>query len=296
MSVLKDLPDLIRLAMTRWKVKTQRNIILALLLSMRQLGFKLESKRSWLRYIWVSAPDGSFDHWFNLRGRAFAVGTILNKLGFWRLAGQLLSGTELVPGARRRVYLEKLSAASEHYYCSQPIFDLRQSHPENRMRVTFKWFCSYMGDVEYQVMGDTPVRSIEVHQASNHTLEYARTIHNYNGDPTSFERNVLSAQGGVSIHCTEDREYPKRWQPELYDAFVAHLHAMHEQAAVQMEDMYTRWQVPADQRAVMAPAFIPRPIFFNMQTQRYETESWFEERERAASVDGSISKGAIRTL
>jgi hypothetical protein len=33
-----------------------------------------------------------------------------------------------------------------------------------------------------------------------------------------------------------------------------------------------------------------------MQTQRYETESWFEERERAASVDGSISKGAIRTL
>lgn len=146
------------------------------------------------------------------------------------------------------------------------------------MSVTFSWKLSYLGCVEYEVYGETPVRSIEVHNASASTIEYSRTIFNHGDDPTSFERNVLSAQGGVSINYSEERGYPKHWEPWFYDAFVEHLKAKHAESVASLAAMYDKWNVPENERDVRADLFIPRPIYFDHITQRFETEPWFKQQ------------------
>jgi len=151
------------------------------------------------------------------------------------------------------------------------------------MTTTFKWFCSYFDTVEYKVFGSTPVRSLEIHHGSEDCLNYMKSIHNYNGDPTSFDREVVSAQGGASIHYSEGQGLPYHWTPELYDAFVSYLRARHEDSQRQTGDMYDRYGVPQEARH-FETLFIPRPIFFNFDTRLYETEPWFRELSVASPV------------
>jgi len=40
--------------------------------------------------------------------------------------------------------------------------------------ISFHWKLSYMGEVEYEVHGDTPVKTVAVHRASAGTLNYDR--------------------------------------------------------------------------------------------------------------------------
>jgi hypothetical protein len=106
--------------------KMQKKIILTLLASIRKFSLRLDSKRPCLRYRWVEAPDGSFDHWFDVDGRVVSVWTVSDRLGFWRLVTQLLAKAELVLAETRREHKEQIAAASERYYCLPTVFNLRE--------------------------------------------------------------------------------------------------------------------------------------------------------------------------
>lgn len=177
------------------------------------------------------------------------------------------------------------------------------------MEYRFHWSVGYFGCCDYDVYGPTEIRSITVHNASESSLEYQRGIHNYNcsapwqdgkhangpcaqcQDPSSFERNVVSAQGGVSVCYSEQRQGPYHMDPAIYDAFVQHLREKHEESRVAMEAMYDRWNVPRAERDV-TNLFIPRPIYFDYVTRRFETEPWYAQRIEARR----ISDGVIQSL
>jgi hypothetical protein len=139
----------------------------------------------------------------------------------------------------------------------------------------FEWKCSYLDQREYRVHGETPVKSIECYSALECTLEYFKSIFNFNGDPTAFEREVLSRQGGVAITYSEDRQWPRRWPRELYEAFVEHLKEKHAASLVECERIWAKHSdVPHEPHP---PLFIPRPIYYSTITRRYETEEWYQE-------------------
>ena len=93
----------------------------------RQFGLRFECKRDKLTYKWVAAPDGAFDHWFDLGGSQLTPWSVRQKVGLWRLIVRLVAESEFLVGARRRAYKEQIFRDSEQYYCSQPIFDVRKS-------------------------------------------------------------------------------------------------------------------------------------------------------------------------
>jgi hypothetical protein len=107
--------------------KIQITTIRILLWFIRQFGLKFKCKKDGLTYNWVAAPDGAFDHWFDLAGNQVTIWSVRRKVGFWRLIVRLVAESEFLAGARRAAHNEDICRESEHYYCSQPIIDVRKS-------------------------------------------------------------------------------------------------------------------------------------------------------------------------
>ena len=142
--------------------------------------------------------------------------------------------------------------------------------------MTFHWFLSYQNLTEYNFSGGR----IEVHrEICDWTMEYRRRDHN--GDADSFKRNVLDAIGGAVVRWSGSRPLAtwNRWDPDLYAAFVAHLVAANERDAAHLAKC--RAEHP-DINFPDRPFVIPRPIYWDMQANHWQTEPWFAEQAVAA--------------
>ena len=100
--------------------------ICGLLWMIRRLGFTLECDQGRVLYRWVRDFEGSFDHWFTIGGRPYAVASVRRSLGSWRLTWKILIDSQLLVGRGRRYHKAVVMACSEAYYCLEPIFELRR--------------------------------------------------------------------------------------------------------------------------------------------------------------------------
>ena len=96
------------------------------------------------------------------------------------------------------------------------------------MQTRFEFRCSYQDMVAYDVIGHADVFSVESYRNTTHGLEYMRSTFNHCGDPTSFERNILSRQGGAVVHSRSDHQ--ARWTPKFYAEFALWLYAKYADA------------------------------------------------------------------
>jgi hypothetical protein len=158
-------------------------LILVLLWIIRQLNFTFESQRWGLCYIWVASPDGGFDHWFVLNGRVLTLWAVEKEFGSWKLIAQLLCESELTLSMRRRVHREQLAAASERYYCLQPVFDLRQSCQSTMKLQLTPEQIEYPNGLEISVEGFAgDLGGAQASQVFIEVYEGNLQIHVWNGD------------------------------------------------------------------------------------------------------------------
>jgi hypothetical protein len=141
--------------------------------------------------------------------------------------------------------------------------------------MTFQWYCSYQ--VWYKFSGG----EIEVHREMGWLAEQF----NHNGDPFSFQRNVVDPIGGAIIRWDHYGRYSNRWTPELYATFSAewterHNHnvAEHQRFKRQHPDIDWSWREDILRREET----VPRPIYWSSDSKRFETEPWFCQQEVAA--------------
>jgi hypothetical protein len=156
------------------------------------------------------------------------------------------------------------------------------------MAITFHFYCSYQNELEYEVHGHPFIKRIEAYSECRFgLLEHQRK--DFNGDADEFERIMVARQGGVLIRHVDKpyRDTPSywedhRWSQELYSAFVKWLDDEHAKYLVDHEQRrarsgYTEEEFPATE---MRP--IPRPMFFNPESKRYEVEPWFHSEPQSA--------------
>jgi hypothetical protein len=158
------------------------------------------------------------------------------------------------------------------------------------MRFMFRieFHLSYQDQVCFDVFGHDTIRQIETYSAPQHTLDYMRSTFNHNGDNTAFERNILSRQGGAvicSVHGDRDR-YPYRWTPEAYALFVGERYRMHADYMVKHAKKAKKYGADWPDAEPMRP--IPRPIYFDRDSNRYEVEPWFNSAVRASIINAAI--------
>jgi hypothetical protein len=118
----------------------------------------------------------------------------------------------------------------------------------------------------------------ELHRPmEQHLIDYRRSIFNHaSGD--SFERCVLDAQNGVTIHRSynaQNSENYNRWTQAEYAAFVGHLTANWESGQAHIRMCIAR-DPDIDYSSLLEPLNLPRPIYWHQEHARYETEEWFE--------------------
>ncbi len=136
----------------------------------------------------------------------------------------------------------------------------------------FDWHLSYQDQVAYKVYSATEIREIEAYRSNQHTLDYMRSTYNHCGDPTSFYREIERRQGGAAVTSCSG-QYPYRWTPEAFTAFIQWLKDDHEKQWRELREVFkTRYQEepPADE-----PLQLYRPIYFDHDTHRWEIEPFY---------------------
>lgn len=114
-------------AVRRSVSRAKGNIVWALLWVIRRLWLRFDCHTDGLTYKWVAGVDGAFDHWFEFKGQQRPVWTIIKTLGFWPLIVRLLTKSEFLVGAKRRIHKEQILSESESYYCGELMLALRKS-------------------------------------------------------------------------------------------------------------------------------------------------------------------------
>jgi hypothetical protein len=144
------------------------------------------------------------------------------------------------------------------------------------MEIRFQFKMSYLDQCEYEVFGHPAIKSVEEFSAPQHTLDYFRTIFNHTS-PNSFENEILSRQGGVRCGY-----FPEHWTSELWEAYCAFKRERHQVSVEHRLKMIDKY---GDDWIQESPVLrIPRPIFFNLTSHRWETEPWYSE-DRTALVE-----------
>jgi hypothetical protein len=147
--------------------------------------------------------------------------------------------------------------------------------------ITFDWKVSYQNEVEYVVYGHPTVKRIEKYSVCKFgLLEYQ--FRDFNGMPEEFRRTMRARQGGVKIEYvdtpyTNTANYwnERRWSEDLYHAFT---HWLLQQHAAYIQEHAQRCASKGysiEEYPLMEMHPLPRPIFYNPETQAYETEPWF---------------------
>jgi hypothetical protein len=144
------------------------------------------------------------------------------------------------------------------------------------MQTHFEFRCSYQDMVAYDVIGHADVFSVESYRNTTHGLEYMRSTFNHCGDPTSFERNILSRQGGAVVHSRSDHQ--ARWTPEFYAEFALWLYAKYADAKKKWAEMCERrgWgEEELKQFDDMRP--VPKAMYWSQEASTYLVEPWWAE-------------------
>lgn len=149
------------------------------------------------------------------------------------------------------------------------------------MRLDF--YCSYQDLCEYRVFNQPGVERIEVYRSHPFTNEYMEKTFNHCGDPTAFERNVLSRQDGAVIrYAYVPGQHSPRWTPELYRAFADALKANREAEEKKWAAICERNGYDPNVERLDPPKPIPAPKYWDEEAKRYQTEPWYTEQTAAA--------------
>jgi hypothetical protein len=111
-------------------ITIDRAAVLFLLWLTRRCGLTPRSVDQHVTYRWVSSPDGGFDHWFDVDGWPTAIFQLRREVGFWPFVTLVLGQCRFLVGGNRRAYREQVVGDSEHYYCLEPMFELRHRQQE----------------------------------------------------------------------------------------------------------------------------------------------------------------------
>lgn len=149
------------------------------------------------------------------------------------------------------------------------------------MPLTFAWKWSYQNRIGYRLYGATSGGEIEVHRELGWLQEHVYREFNHNGDPTSFQRNVLDPIGGAVIHLNDAgaRSY-NRWPQVVYVEFVEHLK---QQYAKEMASIARSRAENPDMTFEERPLVIPRPIYWDSTSNRFENEPFYKAEEVQAA-------------
>ena len=142
------------------------------------------------------------------------------------------------------------------------------------MEIRFQFRCSYQDMIEYDVFGHADISNVESYHNTQHGLDYMRSIFNDCGDPTSFDRNILSRQGGAVVHTRNSS--PDRWTPEFYTAFVLWLHAKYVDGKKRWAETCARrgWgEAELAQYEEMRP--VPKAMYWSQEASTYLIEPWW---------------------
>lgn len=153
---------------------------------------------------------------------------------------------------------------------------------------------SYQDQTCYDVYGHDTIRQIEAYSAPQHTLDYMRTTFNHNGDATAFERIILSRQGGAiidAVHGDKD-SYPYRWTPDAYALFVGELYRKHADYLADYARKLEKYGADYGDPQPMRP--VPRPIYFDMDLDRFQVEPWYTDAVRASIINAVILAERMR--
>jgi hypothetical protein len=132
----------------------------------------------------------------------------------------------------------------------------------------FKFKCSYLDQCEYSVYGHSKVKEVEEYNAPQHTLDYYRSIYNHT-TPNCFENDVLLRQGGVKCGY-----FAEHWDMEVWDAYCAFKRKNHEDAVAYHYKMIEKYGT--DWTGELPVLVIPRPIYYDREKHRWETENWYQ--------------------
>jgi hypothetical protein len=143
------------------------------------------------------------------------------------------------------------------------------------MQTRFEFQCSYQDLMAYKVIGHADISSIETYYRDERGLEYIRSTFNHCCDPTSFERNVLSRQGGAVVHTRNSML--SRSTPEFYAEFVASLYAKYEAGRVAWAATCKRrgWG-ESELKAYEEMRPVPKAMYFDHDVAKaYVVEPWW---------------------
>jgi hypothetical protein len=144
------------------------------------------------------------------------------------------------------------------------------------MQTRFEFQCSYQDLMAYEVIGHADIFSVETYRRDERGLEYMRSTFNHCGDPTSFERNILSRQGGAVIRS--HKNYQAHWTPEFYAEFVLWLHAKYVEAKKKWAttcEHYGWGEAELKQFEDMRP--IPKAMYWSQEASTFLVEPWWTE-------------------
>ena len=148
---------------------------------------------------------------------------------------------------------------------------------------------SYQDQTCYDVYGHDTVRQIEAYDAEPYMLNHIHSTFNHNGDSTAFERNILSRQGGAvirAVHGGHDNSFPYHWTPEVYALFVGERYHMHADYLEHHARKVKQYGADYGEPAPMRP--LPLPMYFDMDSKRYQVEPWFTQAVRARAINAAI--------
>ena len=117
-----------------------------------------------------------------------------------------------------------------------------------RPKFEFRWKCSYMGTIDYEVFGDGEAYKVEVRRSAG---DYERTI--FNGDDARWQRDVVDAIDLIRRSSSPSTPI----SPETVAAFNAWLLSEHLANVAKLRAAPERYGIIAADDPILVP---PRPV------------------------------------
>ena len=123
---------------------------------------------------------------------------------------------------------------------------------------TFRWTCSYMGTVDYEIAGDGPVYTATLRREAS---DYEKSISNHSSPLADWERDVVASIG--LLHRSDSR-FPIA-QP-VVDAFNAWLIAEHEAFVKMLRDNPYKYGELTEDDPLLVPPTRARGAYYKVGT------------------------------
>jgi hypothetical protein len=139
--------------------------------------------------------------------------------------------------------------------------------------------------IEYAIVGSTRGKTITVYSGKKYVLESMRFRYANLPDPTTFDRLVLSRQGGAVIKLFGAEWGQSHWPKTVYREFVEWLVESYRSRRKLWDEMCRRRGWDPDMFEAMEP--IPKPMYFNGIRNRYVIEPWYLDENSSGSIGAS---------